>query len=101
MEKALIDTSQTFPFVALCFHWNELYLSRLAAHSNKGFGYRAGAFYPNGAHSMQHHQDWPPFFDTMATLGVPYTSIHALFCYQKYASCKAFIDTGGASLPYS
>ena len=66
MEKALIDTSQTFPFVALWFHWNELYLSRLAAHSNKGFGYRAGAFYPNGAHNMQHHQDWPPFFDTMA-----------------------------------
>jgi hypothetical protein len=36
----------------------------------------------------------------MAVMGVPYTSIHALFCYQKYNSCRAFIDSGGATFVF-
>ena len=97
MDKSLIDQAKTFPFIALWFHWNELYLSELSVRHNLGYGYRAGVFSPNGARKGQHHDDWPSFFDTMAVMGVPYTSIHALFCYQKINSCRAFIDSGGAT----
>lgn len=97
MDPALIEKSKTFPFLALWFHWNELYLSEMSARHKIGFGYRAGVFYPNGAHKGQHHDDWPPFFDTLAVLGLPYASIHALWGYQRFASCKTFIDTGGAT----
>jgi hypothetical protein len=97
MDSALIERARTFPFVALWFHWNELYLSRLAARDRLGYGYRAGVFYPNGARDGQHHDDWPPFFDTMAVLGLPYTSIHALWCYQRYPSRQVFIDSGGTA----
>lgn len=99
-EKTLIDRAKTFEFIALWFHWNELYLSRSAAHYNIPFGYRAGVFYPHGARDGQHHDDWPPFFDTMATLGVPYTSIHALWGYQRFASCRIFIDSSGATFTF-
>jgi hypothetical protein len=100
MEKSLIEQSKTFPFIALWFQWNEIYLSELSVHHNLGFGYRAGVFYPNGARKGQHHDDWPAFFDAMAVQGLPYTSIHALFCHQHYASCRVFMDSGGANFVF-
>lgn len=98
MDPALIEKSKTFPFLALWFHWNELYLSELSVRRKIGFGYRAGVFYPNGARKGQHHDDWPAFFDALAVRGVPYASIHALWGYQRFASCRTVIDTGGATL---
>jgi hypothetical protein len=97
MDKSLIEQAKTFPFIALWFQWNELYLSELSVHSNIGFGYRAGGFYPNGARKGMHHEDWPSFFDAMAVQGLAYTSIHSLFCYQTYSSCRIFLDSGGAT----
>ncbi len=95
MDKGLIDTAQTFPFIEFWFQWNELTLTALSKSDGLAYGYRCGVFYARGAHYWQHHDDWPPFFDSMAVLGVPYTSIHALFCYVKYPACKSFIDSGG------
>ena len=69
MDRSLIDQAKTFPFIALWFQWNELYLSELSVHHSLGFGYRAGVFYPNGARKGQHHDDWPNFFDNMAVQG--------------------------------
>jgi hypothetical protein len=97
VDKTLIDKAQTYTFVQLWFQWNELHLTALSKSEAIPYGYRCGVFYGHGAHYWQHHDDWPPFFDEMALLGVPYTSIHALFCYLKYPACKNFIDTGGVT----
>lgn len=99
MEKNLIERSKTFTFIDGWFNWCEHYLSDLSASNGRGYGYRAGVFYQNGAHNGQHHDDWPSFFDSMAVQGVPYTSIHALFCYQRYSSCRRQLDGGGYFFP--
>ena len=71
--------------------------SKLSRDQKIPFGYRAGGFWAHGARDGQHPDAWPPFFNQMATLGVSYTGIHALFCYQTYPSCKAFLDSGGTT----
>jgi hypothetical protein len=97
LDKGLIDLALTYNFIQLWFQWNELTLSALSRRDQIPYGYRAGVFYPHGARDGQHHDDWPPFFNAMAVLGVSYTGIHALFCYQRYPSCKAFLDSGGTT----
>jgi hypothetical protein len=99
MDRNLLERARTFDFVAGWFHWCELYLSELSARDRLGYGYRGGQFVPNGAHKGQHHADWPPFFDAMAVQGLPYTSIHAIFSYQRYPSCQRFLDGGGFFFP--
>ncbi|KAB2887895.1 MAG: hypothetical protein F9K32_18400 [Desulfobulbaceae bacterium] len=99
MDRNLMERAKTFDFIGGWFQWCELYLSELSARDRLGYGYRGGFFYPNGAHKGQHHDDWPPFFDSMAVHGLPYTSIHALFCYQKFRSCQLFLDGQGFIFP--
>jgi hypothetical protein len=94
---ALIELSKTFPFMLHWYIWQVRYRDDLSIRHKMGFGYRAGVFYPRGARHGQHHDDWPPFFDSMAALGLSYLSIEALFCHQKYASCRVFIDTSGGT----
>lgn len=95
VDQALVERSRTFDFVALWFHWTELYLSELSVKRKLGYGYRAGLFYPNGARKSTCHQDWPAFYDVLSGMNLPYISIHALFCYENYTSCKVFIDSRG------
>jgi hypothetical protein len=83
MEPALIALSKTYPFIDLWYNWTIRYGDELSRRTNLGYGFRGGVFYPNGARYGQHHDDWPPFFDSMAATGVPYTGIGALFCYLK------------------
>jgi hypothetical protein len=95
MDSALIELSKTYAFIDLWYNWTIRYADELSK-SGIGYGFRGGVFYPNGAKVGQHHDDWPAFFNSMAVLGVPYTGIHALFCYLNYPSFKTYWDTSGA-----
>ena len=99
MNPTLIERSKTFGFIDPWFNWTVRYADELSRNGQR-IGFRAGVFYPNGALVGEHHQDWPPFFDSMAVQGVPYTSIHALFCYQKYNSCRIYLDSNGTNFVY-
>ncbi len=99
MDRNLMARAKTFDFIGGWFQWCELYLSDLSRQNNRGYGYRAGMFFADGARKGQHHGDWSSFFNSMAASGLPYTSIHALFCYQNYRSCQKFLDGGGFSFP--
>jgi hypothetical protein len=99
MNGELIERAKTFWFIALWFQWNELYLSKLSVRDNIPYGYRAGVFWPHGARDGQHHDDWPAFFQGLAAQGLAYTSIHALWCYQRFPSCKIFVDGGPLVFP--
>jgi hypothetical protein len=95
MDPELIALSKTYLFIDLWYNWTIRYADALSK-SGKGYGFRGGVFYPNGAKEGQHHDDWPAFFNSMAALSVPYTGIHALFCYLNYPSFKTYWDTKGA-----
>lgn len=97
MDKNLIARAKTFEFIALWFHWCEIYMSDLSVKTNRKYGYRAGVFFQGGAKKGEHHGSWPSFFDSMASMSVPYTSIHAIFGYQNYYSCRVFIDSQGTN----
>ncbi|MBU2704086.1 hypothetical protein Ga0466249_005238 [Sporomusaceae bacterium BoRhaA] len=94
-DNLLIERAKTMDFILHWFIWQRRYGDELSIRHKLGFGYRAGVFYPNGARYGQHHDDFPSFFDQMAALGLSLLSIESLFCYQKYASCRTFIDTNG------
>lgn len=99
MDNALIERSKTLPFLLHWFIWIRRYSDALAARGNCGYAYRAGSFFPRGAKEGQHHDDFPPFFNVMAPLGLPLICIEALFCYQTHPSCRVFIDTNGSQFP--
>jgi hypothetical protein len=96
MDPVLIELSKTYGFIDLWYNWTIRYADALSK-GGVGYGYRAGVFYPNGAKYGQHHDDWPPFFNEMAVLKVPYTGINALFSYTNHASFKTYWDSGGAT----
>jgi hypothetical protein len=95
-SSELIERAKTFSFVLHWYLWRGRYQDDLSIRGKMGYGYRAGTFYPNGARYGWHHDDWPAFFDVMASLGLTMLNIEALFCYQTYPSCRLFIDTLGA-----
>lgn len=99
-DSALIERAKTMEFVLQWYNWQSRYRDALSQQSHFGYGYRAGVFYPHGAQYGQHHDDFPPFFDAMAVLGLSLISIDALFCYEKYSSCAVCIDTLGSNFPF-
>jgi hypothetical protein len=100
MDAALIELAKTYAFIDLWYNWLVRYGDAISTHDHIGIGYRAGVFYPNGSKYGQHHDDWPPFFDSMAFLGVPYTGINALYSYLHHPSFKTYWDTKGAVFNY-
>ena len=38
MDTNLIARAKTFEFIALCFHWNEIYMSDLSVKNNMKYG---------------------------------------------------------------
>jgi len=111
VDNKLIERSKEFEFVALWWAWLTKYQDDAANAAppappfpNLGYGYRAGHFWPRGANSEDSTDEWEFFFDTMrAEHKLPIISIHALYCYQQYPSCREFIDSGGTDyeLPVS
>ena len=100
MDAALTRPVKPFPFILHWYIWQVKYRDEWSKQQNQGFGYRAGVFHPNGSMYGQHHDDWPAFFDAMAGQGWTYLDIEAQFCYEKYPSCKVFIDTSGTEFPF-
>ncbi len=101
MDAALTRPVKPFPFILHWYIWQVKYRDELSKQQNKGFGYRAGVFHPNGSKYGQHHDDWPAFFDRMAAQGWSYLlDIEAQFCYENYSSCTVFIDTSGTEFPF-
>jgi hypothetical protein len=96
-SSELIEKSKALSFYLHWYLWQIKYRDDLSVETNKGYGYRAGTFFQNGARYGNHHDDWPAFFDVMASLGLTMLSIEALFCYFTYPSCRAFIDTLGST----
>ena len=95
MDKNLIEMANTTRFISLWFQWHELYQSELSNRNHIGFGYQGGAFFPEGANNGRYHMNWLEFHESLAMNGTPYISIHALFGYSQYDSCKLYIDSEG------
>ena len=95
MDMSQKEMGTTSHFISLWFQWIENYSTELSNRDLKGYGYRNGAFFPDGARNGQHHSDWLDFYKPRALNGLPYISIHALFCYLNYPSCKRYIESDG------
>lgn len=103
MDSNLIELARQFEFVALWWEWLMRYqddASNPTPHALQslliGYGYRAGHFWSRGACREDSSEEWAYFFDTMADEhGLRSISIHALYCYEQYPSCRRFIDSGG------
>jgi len=108
MDSSIIERAKQFEFVALWWEWLTRYqdgASNTAPPAppfpNLGYGYRAGQFWPGGACTEDYTEEWEYFFDTMAAEhGLPSISIHALYCYEQYPSCRRFVDSGGTDYQY-
>jgi hypothetical protein len=108
MDSSIIERAKQFEFVALWWEWLTRYqdgASNTAPPAppfpNLGYGYRAGQFWPGGACTEDYTEEWEYFFDTMAAEhGLPGISIHALYCYEQYPSCRRFVDSGGTDYQY-
>jgi hypothetical protein len=94
MDPELIALSKTYPFIDLWYNWTIRYADELSK-SGIGYGFRGGVFYPRGAKVGRTMTTGHPS-STHGCPRVPYTGIHALFCYQHYASFKTYWDSGGA-----
>ena len=97
MDPRLVELAKSYAFIDLWYNWTIRYADALSVSNNRGYGYRAGVFYPNGSRLGQHHDDWPPFFDQGALNGIPYTGINALYSYIKHPSFKLYWDSGGTN----
>lgn len=87
--------AKTPHFITLWFQWLESYSTELSNRDLRGYGYRSGAFFPDGARNGQHHIEWLDFFKSHASNGLSHISIHALFCYLNYPSCLRYIESSG------
>ncbi|NMW19699.1 MAG: hypothetical protein HKK66_11915 [Chlorobiaceae bacterium] len=99
-DPNLIARSKEFSFILHWHLWHGLYNDELSKRNKMGFGYRCGVFYPNGSRYGYHHDDWPAFFDVVASMGLTMLSIDALFCYWTYPSCRTYIDSLGAKFDF-
>jgi hypothetical protein len=95
MDETGIELAKTPHFISLWFQWSENYTTELSNRDHRGYGYRCGAFFPDGARNGQHHPGWLDFYKSRASNGFPYIRIHALFCYQNYPSCQRYIESDG------
>lgn len=103
IEKKLIQRAKELQFVSLWWTWLTRYqddASNAAPPAppfpSMGYGYRAGHFWPRGANTEDTTEEWEYFFHTIeAEQGLPAISIHALYCYDQYLSCKHYIDSEG------
>ncbi|MFQ5963458.1 MAG: hypothetical protein ACE5KZ_04150 [Candidatus Scalinduaceae bacterium] len=57
MDPALIELSKSYGFIDLWYNWTIRYNDEMSNSDNRGYGYRAGKFYPNGSRWGQHHDD--------------------------------------------
>ncbi|MGE5340221.1 MAG: hypothetical protein ACM3SY_01960 [Candidatus Omnitrophota bacterium] len=102
-DTGLIERAKTFEFVSLWWEWLMRYQDDRSDNSppaspypNSGYGYRAGQLWQYGAHRVNYPDDWTEFFDRMLyENGLSRISIDALYCYERHASCRRYIDTGG------
>ena len=95
MDYQLIERAKTFDFVSIWFEWSDLYKKELSNRSSRGYGYQEGAFFQDGGGNGKQHLHWRDFYQSLASNGIPFTSIHALFCYHHYDSCKLYINSQG------
>ncbi|MCK4837065.1 MAG: hypothetical protein KAT17_10515 [Candidatus Aminicenantes bacterium] len=100
MDHHLIERAKTFDFISYWFQWSESYKAELSNRNNRGYGYQEGAFFPDGAGNGKHHLNWQEFYQSLASNGIPYTSIHALFGYDHYNSCRLYIDSQGRNFTF-
>lgn len=100
MDQRLVERAQEFGFISSWFEWSESYQKELCSRNNRGFGYQEGAFFPDGAGNGKRHLHWPEFYESLASKGIPYTSIHALFCYHHYDSCRLYIESQGRNFTF-
>lgn len=108
MDSNIIEQAKQFWFVALWWAWLMRYQDDSSETSppappypHLGWGYRAGQFWPRGAHKGDHTDDWGSFFDRMAVEhGFSAISIDALYCYERYSSCRRFVDSRGTDYQF-
>jgi hypothetical protein len=100
MDHQLMERAKTFDFISIWFEWAESYKKELSNRNNRGYGYQEGAFFPDGAGNGKQHLNWRDFYQSLATNGFPYTSIHALFCYNHYDSCRLYVDSQGRNFTF-